>query len=146
MKRLYFVLIILAVAVIVAAAVGLKLYYKAPPNTADLRANATVSIDKITSDFKKDSSKARRKYNNDVIAMTGTVDKTEKDQAGHIYIDFVANNVKVQCLVQDDAKAEVQSVKEKQDIKLKGKFTGYTFDEMIDPQPQLQFTDCIIVK
>jgi|GEM_PF-6420729 len=146
MKRLYFVLIILAAAIIVAAAVGLKLYYKAPANTADLKANASVSIDKITSDFIKDSSKARKRYNNDVIEMGGTVDKTEKDQAGHIYIDFVANNVKVQCLVQDDAKADAQNVKEKQNIQLKGKFTGYTFDEMIDPQPQLQFTDCIIVK
>ena len=146
MKRLDIVLIILAVAVIAAAFIGLRLYYKTPPNTADLRANTTVSIDKITSDFKKDSSKARKRYNNDVIVMTGVVSKIENDQAGHTYIDFEANNVKVQCLVQDDAKADAQNIKANQIVKLKGKFTGYTYDEIIDPEPQLQFRDCIIVK
>jgi len=145
-KKNYVILIILALAILIGGTICYRLYYKTPPNTADLKANATVSIDKITSDFKSDSAKARKKYNNDVIAMSGTVDKTEKDQAGHIYIDFVANNVKVQCLVEDDAKGDAESIKAGQNVNLKGKFTGYTFDEMIDPQPQLQFRDCIIVK
>ncbi len=146
MKKRYVVLIILALAAIIGLIIGLRLYYKQPANTADLKANATVSIDKITSDFKTDSAMARKKYNNDVIMMTGTVDKTEKDQAGHIYVDFVANNVKVQCLVQDDAKSDCENIKSGQGVNLKGKFTGYTFDDMIDPQPQLQFNDCIIIK
>ena len=146
MKKFYVVLIILALAVIVGVSIGFRLYYKKPANTEDLKANASVSVDKITSDFKTDSAKARKKYNNDVIDMSGTIDKTEKDQAGHIYVDFVANNVKVQCLIEDDAKADAEGVKAAQTINLKGKFTGYTFDEMIDPQPQLQFRDCIIVK
>lgn len=146
MKKIYVVLIILALAAIIGLIIGLRLYYKQPANTADLKANATVSIEKITSDFKTDSAKARKRYNNDVIMMTGIVDKTEKDQAGHVYIDFVANNVKVQCLVEDDAKADAESIKAAQRINLKGKFIGYTFDEMIDPQPQLQFGDCIIIK
>ena len=146
MKKIYVVLIILALAGVVGLIIGLRLYYKEPANTADLKANATVSIDKITSDFKTDSAKARKKYNNDVVMMTGIVDKTEKDQAGHIYVDFVANNVKVQCLIQDDAKADCENIKSAERVNLKGKFTGYTFDEMIDPQPQLQFNDCIIVK
>ena len=146
MRKRYIVLIVLAVAVIVAVSIGLRLYYKTTPSTEDLKTNAKVSVEKITSDFIKDSAKARKKYNNDVIAMSGTVDKTEKDQAGHIYIDFVANNVKVQCLIEDDAKADAEGITAAQKINLKGKFTGYTFDEMIDPQPQLQFRDCIIVK
>ncbi len=146
MKRIYIALIILVVAIAAAASIGFYMYYKKPASTADMKTNASVSIDKLTSDFKTDSSKARKKYNNDVILMTGSIDKTEKDQSGHIYIDFVSNNVKVQCLVQDDAKADAEALKEKQNVQLKGKFTGYTFDEIIDPQPQLQFRDCIVVK
>jgi len=146
MRKIYIVLIILAFAGIVGVTIGMRLYYKQPANTADLKANASVSIDQITSDFTRDSAKARKKYNNDVIMMTGMVEKTEKDQAGHIYVDFVANNVKVQCLVQDDAKSDCENIKSGQRVNLKGKFTGYTFDEMIDPQPQLQFRDCIIIK
>ena len=146
MKRFYVVLIVLIIAILVGVSIGFYLYNKKPVGTEDLKANAKISIDKITSDFKADSAKARKRYNNDVIQMTGVIDKTEKDQSGHIYIDFVSNNVKVQCLVQDNARNDAENLKEKQTVVLKGKYTGYTFDEIIDPQPQLQFRDCIIVK
>ena len=145
MKRIYIVLILLVVAGVVALIVGLRMYYKQNANTADLKANVLVTVEKLTADFKTDSAKARKKYNNDIIEMTGTVDKTEKDPSGHVYLDFTANNTKVQCMAQTDANADLEKVKAGQAVKLKGKFTGYTFDEMIDPQPQLQFRDCIIV-
>lgn len=146
MKRLYIVLIILAIAAIVGVGVGINLYNKKPADTNNLKANKKVDITKMTADFKTDSSKARKRYNNDVIEMSGTVSNIEKDQQGHVYIDFVANDVKVQCMLQDNAKADAGTVKQNDNIRLKGKYTGYSFDEIVDPQPQLQFRDCIIIK
>jgi len=143
MKRVYLILIFLVVAIAIGGFIGLKMYKKAPSNTSDLKTDLTVDISKITSDFKADTSKARRKYDSKVIVLKGIVSKTETDQTGHRYIYFTANDVKIQCLMQDDNKVAAADVKDNEEVAIKGQYTGYIQDD-IDPQPMLQLRDCVI--
>jgi hypothetical protein len=144
MKKLYIILILVVAAILVAVVVGIKMYNKENPNTKDLRVDKSVSVDKITSDFKTDSAKARKTYGSDVkvIDLKGVISKTETDHSGQIHVFFKANDVTVHCLMQKDNTGAASKLKENQEVKLKGKYNGYIVDDI--DGAQLQLNDCII--
>jgi len=147
MKKIYIILTVLVVAIVIGVMVGLRMYNKENPNTRDLKANVKVEIPQMAADFKADTAKARKKYDNKTISMHGTIEKIEKDHYGHTYFWFSANDVKIQCLMQSDDSVNVAAVHEKQEVKIKGQYKGFMQgDDPVDPQAQLQFSDCIIEK
>jgi Na+-transporting NADH:ubiquinone oxidoreductase subunit NqrC len=148
MKKLYIILIVVVAAILVGVVIALKLYNKETPQTQNLKTDKSVSVEKITSDFQKDSAKARKTYNNDirVIDLKGKITRVVPDASGQVHIYFKANHVNIDCLMQKDNTPGASQLKENQDINIKGKYNGYIFDEMIDSVAQLQLNDCIIQK
>lgn len=145
MKKVYIILTVVVAAIIVVITILLRMYSKENPNTRNLKPDVTADVAKITADFKADTSKARKTYNNKVIEFNGPVDKTEHDRFGHTFVYFTANDINLQCLIQKDDSAAAAAIKPKDNLKLRGKYDGMIQDE-IDPQPMLKFRDCIIVK
>jgi ABC-type Na+ efflux pump permease subunit len=144
MKKVYIILIVVIVAIGAGLLIGLNMYNKAPSETRTMKVDATVDIATITSEFKNDSSKARKKYGNmAVIVLKGKVDKVVA-ASGQYHVNFSGNNVNIDCLVSHSDSAKAATVTAGQDIQIKGKYSGYLLDEIVDPQPQLQLKDCII--
>jgi uncharacterized protein (UPF0333 family) len=148
MRKLYVVLIIVVVAILVGVFIFLKMFNKEVPKTENLRTDKSVTVEKITSDFQSDSAKARKTYNSNVkvIDLKGKVSKVVPDAGGNVHIYFKANHVNVDCLVQKDNTDAASKLKENEEVNIKGKYNGYTYDEMIDSLAQLQLNDCIIQK
>lgn len=144
MKKLYVILIVVIGAVVAGAFIGIKMYNKVPVSTTDLKADLSIDVAKITADFKADTSKARRTYQNKIIVLSGTVDKIEKDQLGHMNLFFVANDVNIQCTM-DTTKNASEGVADKKPVKLKCQYSGYEPAD-IDPMPIIKFKECVVEK
>ena len=144
MKKLYIVLIIVIAVIAIGASYLLKMYNKVTPDTKDLKADITVDVNKMTSDFKADTGKARKMYDNKIVLLTGTIDKIEKDQSGHANVFFVANGINVQCTM-DTAKSASEGIAEKMAVKLKTQYSGYEPAD-IDPMPIIKFKKCVTEK
>jgi uncharacterized protein YxeA len=124
--------IILIVVIFVIAAFGLYLYiYKDHRNIASEKESYLVTASSIYDEFKKDETKANRKYLDKTIEVEGEISS----------LDVVSNVIvlddKLVAVLKDKIPANIKTLTV---VKIKGRFIGY--DDLLE---ELKMDQCNLV-
>jgi hypothetical protein len=130
MKRTLLLLIILLVAGI-AIWYGFNEYNRTNASLNSAKAAATVTAATLLAAFEKDSARAVKQYDDQVIAVSGPVKKIEADgNPVIIFLGDAGQMSSVQCSM-DSANADAyKAVKTGMTTTLKGQVTGFRTDPL----------------
>lgn len=95
------------------------------------KAAAVVTVPVLLAAFEKDSSGASKQYNDQIIAVSGTVKKI--DAAGNpvvILLGDAAQMSSVKCSMDSTDAAQYNTLKTGMNITLKGQVTGFSTDPL----------------
>ncbi|WP_439127427.1 OB-fold protein [Polaribacter sp.] len=116
----------------IGAFVGYKMYNKPHLNVANEQADITLTANKIIADFSIDEITANKNYLEKIIAVTGTVSsiKTVKSK-GIITLETNDDFGSIICHLTADETKKLNTVKEAQEITIKGICTGFLMDVIL---------------
>ena len=131
MNKKKIILSILVLA-IVGSFIAYKMYNKPHVNVAESKSDIVLTADKILSDFSTDENAANTKYLEKIIEVKGTVSdiKTENEK-GIITLKTNDDFGSVLCHLSESSTKKINSIKEGQEIKVKGICTGFLMDVIL---------------
>lgn len=141
-KNIRIVLIVIALCAAIGAAVGYKLYMQPTQNDfADTAADVSISAQELFNDFETDEAKAKAKYLNKIVEVTGVAQEVSTSNDGSVNIvmrepDEMMGGVLGNFMGENAKDAAAMKVGDK--VSFKGECTGF-LDEV-------NVMRCVVVK
>lgn len=131
-KRILYASLVLGIIIMGAAYYGYTEYNRKSTNLADAKADYTVSVNDIISQFSKDEPGSNAKYLSKVIEVSGLIKKVDEDENGFytLVLGDTASMSSVRCSLDSMINKKVSSFTTGQTISIKGVCTGYSADDM----------------
>lgn len=127
-KKIILTLLILG---LIGAFVAYKIYNKPHVDVAETSSDISLKATKIVDDFSSDENAANKKYLDKIVEVSGSISsiKTENET---VIIALEGNDFgNVLCYLSEESRTEINSLKEGQQIKLKGICTGFLLDVVL---------------
>src|SRR5687768_13120652 len=125
------ILAIVIIVIIVAVWYGWSEYNRKHTDLKDQKAVATVTAANLILAFEKDSAAAGKQYNEQVIAVQGTVKKIERENNPVvIFLGDAAQMSSVQASMDSSHAADYKNINTGTAVTIKGRVTGYRTDEL----------------
>jgi len=135
-KRTLIILASVALVIIIAAIVGLSMYFKPVKNFSASKADITMSSKSFFEEFLKDQSTANSKYvvNDKTIQITGKIADIKKNDDGTVSVLLDVENPEgdVSCALTKEESLKADKYKPGMTIIIKGQCTG--FQELINKE------------
>jgi hypothetical protein len=133
------VLIGLGVVLLAAAGYGAYLYFKKAERVMSGQATYSMTTSQLLSAFEQNEDSANKKYLNQIIEVTGTIESISPDSSG-VNIQLGTDNpmAGVNCHFDQEVVSKLQQLKVNDSIKVKGQCSGYLMDALL--------TRCDLVK
>ncbi len=125
MKKILYTVIVLG---LIGAGFGMYMFNKPLKGIDSMKTNFTLSADVLLDSFENDENAANEKYLDKVIQVTGKVTKTKTDN-GKMSIYLETGNALSNVIFQLEELDS--SIKEGQEVTLKGICTGYLMDVVL---------------
>ncbi len=131
MKKLLYILFFLA---IVGAGVGYYFFNQKTDLATQDKSIASLSAKAFLSEFIKDETAANAKYLNQTVTIEGNVINATEEEGNKVLVELEGNDGLESITCNFDASTFLNKSipKEGDFIKLKGKCTGYTFEELLE--------------
>tara|TARA_R110002049_G_scaffold107950_4_gene255864 strand:+ start:11930 stop:12346 length:417 start_codon:yes stop_codon:yes gene_type:complete len=109
-----------------------KLYNKPHININNVKADITLTANKIFTDFSSDEILANKLYLDQIIQVKGTVSKIElENNKGIVTLQTKDDFGSVLCYLADNFSINIKDVKIGQELSLKGICTGFLMDVVL---------------
>ncbi|MBL0174211.1 MAG: hypothetical protein IPP94_02915 [Ignavibacteria bacterium] len=136
MKKTRMVLIVLAALAILAAGVGLMMYYKPHKDFATSTPDVRITAEAFTKAFDADEVNATWAYvkGDKTILVTGTVAEVGSDKDGNVDVVLAGGKETgtVSCAMMPDERERAKKLMPGERVRIKGQCTGRV--ELIDKQ------------
>ena len=139
------ILVLVIIVIIVAAWYGYSEYNRTHTDLQGQKAVATLTAASLIGAFDKDSAAAGKQYNEQVIAVQGTVKKMEMaENPVVIFLGDPSQMSSVQCSMDSTHAADYKDIRNGATIMVKGLVTGYRTDDIFGTDVILN--RCVIEK
>jgi tRNA_anti-like len=131
-KSTQYILLALIVIAVGLGIYGYKEYNRTAKDIALVNPSFTITSNTIINDFTKNDSIANTKYLGKTIALSGNLKAIDKDENGFftLVLGDTSSTTSVRCSMDSVHNNEAASLKEGNQINIKGICTGYNKDEM----------------
>jgi transcription elongation GreA/GreB family factor len=131
MRTRTIIILLVVAALLIAGVYGWNEYHRGNESLKNVTAAYTVKADELINEFEKSDAASEKKYLGKVLAVNGTVKQIDKDSDGNytIVIGSSAAMSAVRCSMDSTISNELMSIKEGEEVAVKGTFTGYQKDE-----------------
>jgi hypothetical protein len=129
-KRTITIILILA-ALLLSFGYGWYEYHRESKSLSSVEAAYTSDAGKLINEFETGDAAAEKKYLGKVVEVKGKIKQVEKDSDGH-YILVMGNDASmsaIRCSMDSSLSDGLASIKEGQEVTVKGSFTGYQKDD-----------------
>jgi hypothetical protein len=144
------VLILLIVLGALGGVVGYKMYNKPHENIESKGADFSLTADELMQEFEANEQEALKKYKDQLIELSGTVEGTNKSENGGVTVLFVNNGTSmgnVKAGLQAESAEQAASLENGASIKVKGRLTGSNkLEEMGINILDIELSRCVIVE
>jgi hypothetical protein len=132
-KKWPFILIVLGALVAIGAGVGITMWNKAPAKVEDKK-GLEITAANLCNEFSNNEAEANRKFLNQALEVSGTVEEVIANQEGKPVIRLIGNDMmNVQCTMRDDG----ATAEKGKNVTVKGFCSGNTMFDVL-------LTDCIV--
>lgn len=136
MKPKYLVLIVL-VAIVIVAAVGLKMYYKPHADVNKLEADFTMDASTLINEFKEQEDAATTKYSEKVLEISGTLASKSQLPNGTTLLVLEDEMEGISCQLDSNWVSNnqeiIDSLSPGSPVKVKGVCKGYLMEIKVSP-------------
>lgn len=151
MKRFYIILIVIGISILAGTGYVLYILNRPVADTARVKADASLSVEEFSREFADNMQAATEKYTagnyrDTYIALSGKLEKIEKDARGVPSLFFLSHDVETQLSLQEDQKEAAAALKPGDMVKVKGKFNTAGEDEFGDAAISVKLNLGILVK
>jgi hypothetical protein len=131
-KKGKLILLIIVVALLGVAFYGWKEYHRQHPDTATIAAAFSVKAPDMLKAFQDDENMANHRYNDKVVAVSGTVLKIEhNDSTQTVWLDGKSPMGGIICQFERSHKEELEKLQPGQPVTIKGVCTGMLMDVVL---------------
>jgi hypothetical protein len=123
------IIFIVLIPIAVGSWYATREYIRKKPDLSNVSAKVSVDANNLLSSFEKDSAAANKTYLGNIITVSGTVKKIEKEDGATIVLASGGMS-SVRCSMDTTHITELATIKEGQAVKIKGECAGYTADDM----------------
>ena len=133
MKKKQILFSVILVAVFAGAWYGYGEYNRKVKNIGEVKAQFHLEADELLHAFEKDETGANTLYLDKIIAVKGLIRSVEKDDKGNftLVMGDGSSMSSVRCSMDSVHVKDVESVKEGNEITVKGACTGFNKDELL---------------
>lgn len=119
--------------IIFGAMFGMTEYFRPAKDISTTKADITINADQLFATFEKNENEANEKYLNKIIAVKGTVGEISTDQSNQKVVVLRTADVMfgIACSMKPDQADKAATLKEGQNVTVKGLCTGYTMDVVL---------------
>lgn len=126
------IIISILVLGLLGAFIAYKMYNKPHVNVADEKADITLTANKILSDFTTDEATANSKYLDKIVQVNGKVIRVAIENGkGIVTLKTNDDFGSVICHLTPEESKNISTIKEHQEITLKGICTGFLMDVIL---------------
>ena len=120
-------------AVIFSAMFGITEYFRPAKDISATKADVTIAADQLFAAFEKNEKEANEKYLNKIIAVKGPIGEISTDQSNQKVVVLRTPEMMfgIACSMMPTETAKVGTLKDGQNITVKGLCTGYTMDVVL---------------
>ena len=131
MRTRTIIILLIVVCLGIGGIYGWNEYHRTNKSLSGVTADYTVSASQFLQEFEKSDSLTDQKYFGKIIAVNGKIKKIEKDPEGSftVVLGSSPGMSAVRCSMDSAYDIKVATLKEGDDIIIKGYFTGYQNDE-----------------
>lgn len=141
MKTRYLLIIVL-LGIVIAAAVGLSMYFKKHDDVNKLKADFKVEASSLISEFANQEEEATAKYSEKVLEINGTLASKNQLPNGTTLLMLEDEMQGISCQLDSswvsDNQSLVESLKEGNPITVKGVCKGYLMEIKVSPAVVVQ--------
>ena len=127
--------ILVAIVLVIAAAAFYiyKEFNRTNINIASEQAAFTLTASELINEFNSNDSSAGKKYVGKVIAVSGRVKNTDKDERGYYTVSLgdSSSMSSVRCSIDSMYTDRVTAIRPGMTVTIKGNCTGYNADELL---------------
>ncbi|MDN5201377.1 hypothetical protein QQ008_08390 [Fulvivirgaceae bacterium BMA10] len=131
------IIVIVLVLILGVIFVAVYQYNKPHRNISAEKPSFELTADEIYSEFLENESDAQAKYNDKVVAFSGTIDEIVKNQSGGYNLLLAGTNGLISCEIDEGQENKIEQLTSGQSVNIKGLFIG--FDDLLG---ELQFKKC----
>lgn len=129
MKRIF---IAVAVIALLGGIIGYQMYNKPHQDIASTESDLTIQASDLLNAFETDEATANQKYNDKLVAVSGTVaDVTKEDGTVKVILDTGNPLSGVICQLDELTEHDRTDFEVGETVTLKGKCTGYLMDVVL---------------
>jgi hypothetical protein len=134
MNKYKYPILAIVIAIALGVGYGLKEYNRGHDSTEDLSTDIERSASELLADYQNDEAAANATYLDKVIAVHGAVASVNESEQGSLCVNLQTDDPMfvVSCEVQEDQREKALKLTEGQEVALKGKCSGATFDVVLN--------------
>jgi hypothetical protein len=131
MRRRTFNIILISAAVLASFGYGWYEYHRESKSLSRMDAAYTSDAGELIKEFEAADAAAEKKYLGKVVEVKGKVKEVEKDSDGHytLVIGNAETMSAIRCSMDSAINSELASIKEGEEVTVRGSFTGYQKDD-----------------
>lgn len=137
-----YLLVIILIAIVIAAAVGLSMYFKKHEDVNKMKADFKVEASSLIAEFENQEEEATAKYSEKVLEINGTLASKNQLPNGTTLLMLEDEMQGISCQLDSSwVKANqsvVESLKEGSPITVKGVCKGYLMEIKVSPAVVVQ--------
>ena len=125
-------LIGLGLLFLAGAGYGAYLYFKKAERVMSGAAAFSMTTSQLLSEFEQNEDSANKKYLNQIIEVTGTIESISPDSTGTNVLLGTDNPMAgVNCRFDKEVESKIKHLKVNDSIKVKGQCSGYVMDALL---------------
>lgn len=145
MKRTYIILIVLIAGILVGTFVFISEWNRKPREVRDTEAAYSVTTTQLMDAFKKDTLSATKKFDNNIIKVTGLVSSVDESDPVRISVVFNGDGIDLIATFDKSENKNLADVKAGKEMSFKGEYNGLEFEEsMPEFPPTIRMNKCIL--
>jgi hypothetical protein len=146
MKRTYIILGLVIIGILIGTFFVVYEWNRKPRDVRSTKPAYTLTTAEFIGEFKKDTAAAAKKFNGNVVQLTGAVSQADDSDSGRrINATFTADGFDLIATFKKSENKNFAGIKPGNEITFKGEFIGLEIDEIMpELPPAIRMDKCVL--